>query len=122
MDHCPPPRALARLPRVTFVAVQPVSTFSLKDYPPPPRPPPPPSCCRILFGFGFLFPFFWLVGACLPCCSKAVNDRRAAIASGVALAAVAIVVVVFAVALPLSLDWYATPGKEHMATSWGNAI
>lgn len=60
---------------------------------------------RILFGLGFLFPFFWIAGACLPCCSKAVNDRRAAIASGVALSAYTLLIVLLVVALPLSLNW-----------------
>lgn len=45
-------------------------------------------------------------GAMLPLCVKGdVNNKRAAIACGVAMATLVLFVLVFVVIIPLSLDW-----------------
>lgn len=49
---------------------------------------PPRNECSAgwwLFGFGFLLPLLWIVGVCLPSCTKNYNDARAARASMIAL-------------------------------------
>lgn len=85
-----------------------------------------PCACTagwVLFGLGFLFTPCWLVALCLPCCTKSVNDKRAAIASAVAFMTTVVLLLVFLVALPISLGWYNEGGsKQGLATAWSNAL
>lgn len=56
--------------------------------PPPPGPPGKEPCvCSagwVLFGVGFILPLCWIIGLFVPCCTKNVNDKRAAIGSAIA--------------------------------------
>ncbi|GBF94607.1 hypothetical protein Rsub_06722 [Raphidocelis subcapitata] len=81
-----------------------------------------PCACSagwILFGLGFLFSPAWIVGAMLPLCHKGhVNDKRAAIACGVALATFVLLILIFVVIIPLSLDWYEEIATRPLAGAW----
>jgi hypothetical protein len=52
--------------------------------------------------FGWLFPICWFMGMLLPFFSKNIHDRRAAVASGIMLA-IMVVIIVFVVAMGVTI-------------------
>ncbi|KAI8468847.1 MAG: hypothetical protein J3K34DRAFT_425721 [Monoraphidium minutum] len=101
----------------------PIAVPALAVYAPAPPAGADRCACTagwVLFGTGFLFPICWIVGMFLPCCTQSRNDRRAAIGSAIAFSAVAGVLLLFLVILPLSLGWYAMADTSYMSNSFSS--
>eukprot|EP00775_Hariotina_reticulata_P002509 gene2509-2814_t len=54
----------------------------------------------VLFGIGFIIPLCWAVGMFIPFCTKVVSDKRAGIASSIALTIYVIIIIAVAVTSP----------------------